>query len=232
MICDMAFKFMDVDLAALLVCIDAVKASKYWDCVIVTVTLVEVWNLYAVLQYWNKLSIVIEPFLSMHPISMISEEAIIPILGSIIEASGNSLKQLQLPRAWIRNKSQMLNDFLSRYNQRMNDKQLPCSACTEIVQGANHHPWIYVSGRNKNYGLQNYTCYDCKKQSCHGAVKVHKCLAFAIIATKMLVWIATQWTRVQVAMIVAVINAINLKMKMKNARGSFATAGHSMIIIV
>lgn len=108
--------------------------------------------------------------------SIISEAAVIPILDSIVEKSGNSLKQISLPKIWCRQPNPVLDQFLLRFNQMMNNRQLPCSVCAEAVRGTDQNPWINNNG--PNYGLQNHTCRDCKKQfcmNCEGTNMPHFC---------------------------------------------------------
>jgi len=79
---------------------------------------------------------------------------------------------MKLPAVWMMTrKSQMQNEFLSRFNEGMDDKKLPCKACTEIDQVTSHQPWIIES--DGNYGSQNYSCSDCNEHFCRDCEGSH-----------------------------------------------------------
>ena len=50
------------------------------------------------------------------PKPMISENAVVPILHSIINKDGNSLKYLRLPEIWRVRQSEVIDPFLGAYN--------------------------------------------------------------------------------------------------------------------
>jgi len=162
-------KFTDVNVGSILVCADAlhrVKTLELSDYLSITGQGLEP----------LRGSIVLEQII-LELESDFCPGEIIPILDSIIEQSRNSLKQLLLPVRWRQKPNPLLSQFLLRFNQMMNHRQLPCSVCTEVVHGSNQHPWINVTDElnrgRLEYGLQNYTCNDCKKLFCWDCEGAH-----------------------------------------------------------
>ena len=84
----------------------------------------------------------------------ISEAALLPILHSIVDADGNSLRYLELPQKWRNNRSFVLVAFLRKYNALMRNHG--CSKCNRAVEP----PFI------TNAWLHNNTCYDCLNIFC------------------------------------------------------------------
>ena len=103
---------------------------------------------------------------NIEPEPLISEAAILPILDSIIDTTGCSLKYIVFPWKWRHSQfpwkwrmGEMQNDmnqFLERYNQLFVNRRLSCSSCNTSMEG---QPWI--TGTH-----QNNVCYSCLKQFC------------------------------------------------------------------
>ena len=89
----------------------------------------------------------------LYPEPSISEEAVIPILTSIINAEGNSMTHLQLPKMWRNNRSSQLTDFLTRYNEVLISRQSKCKACDRLVNGGSR---VHVIGQGRHVGMQNF----------------------------------------------------------------------------
>lgn len=168
----LANELTDNDLYAVLVCIDAVnklKRLKLAGCVnIIGHGLGPLRNSIALEQI--DLSIAKQhesPLITPDP--LIAEAAFIPILYSIMEKEGNSLKQLQLPRKEDPTEDAMLSQFLERYNGLLNSRPFSCSGCDgqDICHGTKREDWLEYCP-----GVQQLTCYSCMDNFCgaHGVI--------------------------------------------------------------
>ena len=98
------------------------------------------------------------------PEPAISEEAVLPILTSIVEADGNSLVHLQLPKKLKSNGP--VCSFISRYNSSLNHRGLMCSECDSQIDRPGNG-WNQWMGRGSvNFGVQQSTCYQCSRHFC------------------------------------------------------------------
>ena len=121
---------------------------------------------------------------NIKPEPMISKVEVIPILHSIIDADGCSLKHLQFPKKWkdeknlfFTPKKQLSVRFLSKYNRIMNNSNITCGAsrhindsygpCGGVCQGTEERPWANTSGNN--IGMHNF--YDCNDSYCQECVE-------------------------------------------------------------
>ena len=112
----------------------------------------------------------------LHPEPSITEEAVVPILTSIINAEGTSLIHLQLPQKWRGNRERttlladrehtLLSNFLTRYDDVLVRHQNKCAHCSELFTYG-EHGHIYHNTNNMYYGLQNDRCYKCVKPYCN-----------------------------------------------------------------
>jgi hypothetical protein len=69
-----------------------------------------------------------------------SPEAVVPIIQSILDVDGNSLKKLVLPREWMTSEARNvlpLSDFFARYSQLKLGEEVKCTDCSRLVQGTN-----------------------------------------------------------------------------------------------
>ena len=105
------------------------------------------------------------PYLESEP--EISEVAILPILGSIIDNPINSLKHIQLPVKWREEHSLELGQLLEKYHQMMENRRLCCSQCDDVIQYDLEwrRKWYFYINR-RFYGVQNQTCCKCMKHFC------------------------------------------------------------------
>lgn len=97
--------------------------------------------------------------------TILSESAVLPILNSIINTHGCSLKYIELPVQWREGRSPELEQFLERYHELMENRRLRCFKCNTIVRsGADDRLWY--STNHQCYGLQMWTCYNCLNHFC------------------------------------------------------------------
>ena len=89
----------------------------------------------------------------LDPEPSISEEEVIPILTSIINAEGNSMTHLQLPLIWRMTEDTLLTNFLTRYNNVLARRRCNCKACDRSVNRVNR---VHVISRGDYFGIQNY----------------------------------------------------------------------------
>ena len=180
-------RLTDVEVGGLLVCTNAahnLKSLKLTHCVGITgvgleplrgSTVLERIDLSLVEQHENP---VIEP----EP--AIAAGNVVPILDSIIESEGNLLRHMQLPKKLRVEKSDILNQFLDRYDQFLHGLEIDCSKCGDVCEGTDDDPWVHKSGceclgeriqRRDEFGLQSLTCYQCLKHFCGGCYQKGFC---------------------------------------------------------
>ena len=180
----LAAKLRDVDIGAMLVCIDAVhtiKKLKLRGCIAITGSGLEPLRGSVILEQLD-LSLIGSSSYSNEKSStlvfppVLSESAVIPILDSIIDNSLSVLKHLQLPKKWRDQVSLPLNGFLDRYNQFLNSRQLTCCQkhryddppCGETCTypGANDDDDDDERKWMPRFGVQQHSCYECNKFFC------------------------------------------------------------------
>ncbi|KAL7534264.1 hypothetical protein ACHAXR_007306, partial [Thalassiosira sp. AJA248-18] len=59
--------------------------------------------------------------------SSISASVVIPILESIVEKEGNSLRHIQFPKKWRTERGSFMDQFLAKYNKVLRGSCIPCS---------------------------------------------------------------------------------------------------------
>jgi len=98
----------------------------------------------------------------------LSEEAVIPILDSIIAGKDRSLKHVQLPLVWRKMKTEMLSDFLERYVHVQSSRACTCAQCNDVFE-VEASLWMNQtkSKHTPDWGLQRHTCYNCTENICH-----------------------------------------------------------------
>mmetsp|Transcript_29525 Transcript_29525/g.44648 ORF Transcript_29525/g.44648 Transcript_29525/m.44648 type:complete len:467 (-) Transcript_29525:83-1483(-) len=156
---DLAPKLTDSDISNILVSIDAVNALK-------VLKLIGCENITGVgLEPIRGSTVLRHIDLRISSEHMLLEEAVTPILDSIICREGRALRLIELPDTWRTEKSQMLCEFLERFNNAQNRRTCVCTSCSEGFQGS---PWVKhdEAAGGLVWGLQNYTCYDCLKYFC------------------------------------------------------------------
>ena len=97
----------------------------------------------------------------------ISEEAVVPILHSIICKQGNRLKQVQMPSKWTLGVSRLLSQFAEDYSRLLQSRPFNCAGCIQ-PGGCNRTDgvvWVpHVPG--DWFGVQLFTCYLCMRNFC------------------------------------------------------------------
>ena len=107
---------------------------------------------------------------SINPEPPISADVVVPILDSIISTEGNSLVHVQLPKKWRQERSDILTQFLERFDSELNSRKIRCSKlgqtyrCEEICQGKEYYS--LVTSTEGDYGMISFSCYQCKKSFC------------------------------------------------------------------
>jgi len=124
----------DNDIRLILLCIDGVnkiKSLKFTNCLEITgsglqpltgSTVLERIDLSLVGDYQNP---------TINPEPPISAELVVPILNSIVEREDNSLVHIQLPKKWRDERSNVLTQFLERFDRLSNERRYQCSRCGE-----------------------------------------------------------------------------------------------------
>ena len=107
---------------------------------------------------------------TLNPEPPISAELVVPILNSIIERENNSLVHVQLPKKWRDEKSNILTQFLQRFDRLLNSRRYPCSRCARICDSDDYQLVYWQEGINPyitdRYGMVAMSCYLCKKNLC------------------------------------------------------------------
>lgn len=115
---------------------------------------------------------------------------ILPILYSIVNKNGNSLKHIQLPLRWRMEKQPALKEFMECYNLHLiNDANLTCSMtrvsdqedtviCGNEVEGAR------LKRGEKQFGIQSSTCYNCLAFACSDHKECKKSIDYCGICQK------------------------------------------------
>jgi len=164
----LALKLTDDDMRAILLCVDSVnhvKKLKLAGCVNIIGHGLEPLRGSLSLQ---QIDLSLAGWHESPPIlteSKISEEAILPILWSIIEKDGISLRHLQLPTKWCgrRQRSAAMYQFLQQYSAVLEIRSFSCvggTHSTERCFGTDGEDWIDY------YGRQGFTCYECLENVC------------------------------------------------------------------
>ncbi len=86
------------------------------------------------------------------PNSLISELSVIPILNSIIDATGNSLRHVQLPKKFHVRPSPIIDSFIEKYDEFLEEQGGICSHCNF------DEPWGNMDGSGNPWVFE-----DCKK---------------------------------------------------------------------
>lgn len=161
-------KLVDDDLANILTCInakEAIRTIKLTYCMNIKGHGLNPLSGSTVLEKID-LSLARQRNLSDHINPRISEKAVLPILDSILDAHGSVLKQVLFPAKWHRTFNE---DFLSRLNRSLIERELDCSRCERGMNTS----WYWSTGIRSNRHLAQNAhlscciCYDCNKHYCH-----------------------------------------------------------------
>ena len=103
----------------------------------------------------------------IEPEPLLSEDVVIPILDSIINNRGSSLKQLEFPKIWRSSersaRSTEMAQFFIRYDDYLTNQRHCCSKCKQVIDS---DEWVCLDG-DEWHGTQNYTCSGCLKHFCY-----------------------------------------------------------------
>jgi len=174
----LAGKLNDDDLRAILVCTNAVKnlnRLKLAGCTNIVGYGLEPLRGSIVLEQMDlSMSGYDSPF-SINA-TKLSQEAVLPILDSIVAEDGNSLKHFQPPLMWNDGRIRAFTRFLLRYKGLLESRSSRCSrcerSCTIPCYGRLWRP------RRYNFALQGNTCFYCVKLFCcrsEGKCRVEAC---------------------------------------------------------
>jgi len=186
----LAAKLSDEDVGGVLKCVSAVrtiKKLKLTHCVGIKGSCLEPLRASTTLVQLDLSLVEDKKSPNINPEPAISTAEVIPILHSIIDAEGCSLKHIQFPKKWrgelklfFTPKKQLLMRFLSKYNRIMKNSNVTCGAhkctdgnwgpCGRVCQGTEEHPWVNTGGNN--FGIFNSTCYSCNDTYCQECKEV------------------------------------------------------------
>ncbi len=165
----LAKKLTDADICAVLRCInakDTLHILKLAGCVNIIGSGLEPLRGSAVLEQADLSMVGRYEEASITPEPLVSCEVVVPILGSIIDTEGCSLRYIQYPQIWRDDDDQMdeLQQFAERYNQLWRNRRPHCSKCSISISNA--HEWF-----SDDYYQRN-VCYCCLKASCEDCIIV------------------------------------------------------------
>jgi len=110
---------------------------------------------------------------TIDPVPPISAEIVVPILESIIDAEGNKLVNVTLPKKWRIEKSDILTNFLRKFDRVLGSRNIKCSGynCDKICEagrtrmGGSLVCCDTVANVHK-YGLITFACSSCERKFC------------------------------------------------------------------
>ncbi len=172
---DLAPKLTDSDMSSILVSIDAInrlKVLRIIGCTNISGVGLEPIRGSTVLERMDlstsSVATIVsddDPLSSNFPWSFtLSEEAVIPILDSIIARKDRALTLLELPVVWKKNKSAQLAAFMERYNNVQSSRTCSCCECSADFQAS---LWMNPFKDSSDWGQQRHTCYECTNNICH-----------------------------------------------------------------
>ena len=168
---DLASKLTDSDMSSILVSIDAVnrlRVLKIIGCTNISGVGLDPLRGSTVLEHMDLTTSFIETIVSDDDLfssntSNLSEDAVIPMLDSIIAKKDRALKLLELPVVWKMKKSKPLAAFMERYNNAQSSRACSCCECSVDFQAC---LWMNHCKGGPDWGLQRHTCYDCTENIC------------------------------------------------------------------
>ena len=167
----------DNEVKWILLAIDGVhkiKSLKMTNCIGIVGDGLEPLRSSMILQYIDLSLVGDHESPNIDPEPPIDASVVVPILDSILGAEGNSFLHVQLPKKWREEKSNILTQFLQRFDRSMNDRRLRCSnpRCEDkICEGTDYYPIVQWQDRVERgfvdiYGINSLTCYQCMKVFC------------------------------------------------------------------
>eukprot|EP00984_Skeletonema_dohrnii_P020801 scaffold10223_cov96-Skeletonema_dohrnii-CCMP3373.AAC.9 len=167
---ELAAKLLDVDIQAVLLCIDAinnVKRLKLANLINITGAGLEPLRGSLIIEQID-LSLVgdHQSHFLLSPRPPLLWIHVLPILDSIIEREGCALMHLQFPFVWrqIASTASEFYAFMLRYNQMFRSRGVvSCLECNgRLPTGQNQ----WINSGTYRYGTQRHTCYGCFKHYC------------------------------------------------------------------
>ena len=182
---DLAERLTDSDIGGLLACIDAVNTVmtlKLRGCTSITGHGLEPLRGSLVLKKLDLSlagsTITANERAHLVPAPSICVDAVIPILHSIVDDERNILEHLQFPKTWRVVQDELLDEFLSKYNRVLDNRELTCChkhrhdepPCGAVCHGSEEYPW-FSQIDDEDYGIQLLTCYECNGYFCQDHVE-------------------------------------------------------------
>ncbi len=171
----LAARLSDDDLSSVLQHIDAVhKLKRLWvtNCINIRGAGLEPLRGSTIIEQIDlSLTAIGDPARDILPYQpFISCDLVLPILDSIIAAEGCSLKHLQFPYKWRRDRDRSTDSdfhaFIVRYNDmRRSRDTITCLNCNEDLPPDGSR-WI-TNVDDEYYGLHGFTCFQCLKHYCY-----------------------------------------------------------------
>jgi hypothetical protein len=167
---DIACKLTDRDVREILVSIDAVnrlRVLKLIGCENISGMGLEPMRGSTIIQQIDLSTSVRAPIANgedlFSPNCRLLEEAVIPVLDSIIAEKDRALKLLEFPLEWRKTKCAQLAAFMERYSHAQSSRTRSCCECATDFQG---YPWMIQFKGSPDWGLQLHTCYKCTEHLC------------------------------------------------------------------
>ena len=168
----LAERLSDGDISSVLLCIDAVnklKTLKLTNCIKITGVGLEPLRGSTIIEQIDLSLVGKNKRPRLEPPPPISCEFVLPILDSIVEREGCSLRHLQFPKVWRQGDSDQFDQFLHRHSDTLLSRGImSCHKCSADLPEEDDRwieGWIDLSGHK--CGSQNYTCGECLKYYCH-----------------------------------------------------------------
>ena len=164
----LAVKLTDDDLHTILKCInaqDVLKKLRLTGCINITGRGLQVLRGSSIVEYID-LSLVNHHESPAINDPMLSEETVLPILESVIDTADNSLQFIMLPKIWRAKGSDMICQFLNKFDALLATRQLRCSYCNSTPENMSSLGWV-CKDKDETFGLQNFRCHKCTACFCY-----------------------------------------------------------------
>jgi hypothetical protein len=158
--------------------VDKIKSLKFTNCIGITGSGLQPLMGSTVLERIDLCLVGDHENPTLNPEPPISAELVVPILNSIIGREDNVLVHVQLPKKWRVERSDILTQFLQRFDRQLNNRRYPCSkpecdgSCEDLFEDDTDYQLVcWQEHRHKGYeqyGTVAMSCYLCKKNFCGG----------------------------------------------------------------
>ena len=160
----------DIDVKWILFAIDGVhkiKSLKITNCIGITGVGLEPLRESIILESIDLSLVGDHERPTINPEPQIFVSAVVPTLESIINTEGNSFVHVQLPKTWRDEKSNILTQFLQRFDRELNRRRIKCMyGCEATCESNEHSSLLHWRPEDEYYGIIRMTCYQCKKIFC------------------------------------------------------------------